>query len=208
MKKRIAWVIGGIAIIAAVAWGPIVSNVEHAKYEVVQSQGDIQIRDYAPMIIAEAEVSGTRKESISKGFRLIADYIFGNNAPKQNVAMTAPVIQQPAEKIAMTAPVTQQDEGNRWKVRFVMPASYTMETLPKPNNHAVKLQHVPSKRFAVIRFSGTASEESLKKHTDALHAFIKTQKLQALSQATYAFFNPPWTLPFLRRNEVMAEIAK
>jgi hypothetical protein len=186
-----------------------VSNkVEQAKYDVVESQGDIQVRDYAPMIMAEAEVSGERKEAINKGFRIIADYIFGNNAPKQNVAMTAPVIQQPAEKIAMTAPVTQESASGSWKVRFVMPANYTMDTLPKPNNDAVKLEKVPGKRFAVIRFSGMAGEDSLKEHTDALNAFIKDKKLEPLSQATYAFFNPPWTLPFLRRNEVMVEIAR
>jgi len=203
------WLIGGIAVIAAAAWGPIVSNkVEQAKYDVVESQGDIQIRDYAPMIVAEAEVSGERKEAINKGFRIIADYIFGNNAPKQNVAMTAPVIQQPAEKIAMTAPVTQEGTGSSWKVRFVMPASYTMATLPKPNNNAVKLEKIPGKRFAVIRFSGMAGEDSLKEHTDALNAFIRDKKLEPLSQATYAFFNPPWTLPFMRRNEIMVEVSK
>jgi hypothetical protein len=203
------WLVGGVVVIGAAAWGPIVSNkVEQAKYTVVESQGNIQIRDYAPMIVAEAEVIGERKEAINQGFRIIADYIFGNNVPKRNVAMTAPVIQQPAEKIAMTAPVTHEGVAGSWKVSFVMPANYTMDTLPKPNNNAVKLEKVPGKRFAVIRFSGLAGEDSLKKHTDGLNAFIKNKKLDPLSQPTYAFFNPPWTLPFLRRNEVMIEIAK
>lgn len=208
MRKRMLWIIAGVAVLGAVAWGPMASNVEQAKYEVVESHGAVEIRDYAPMIVAEAEVSGERKEAINQGFRIIADYIFGNNAPKQNVAMTAPVIQQPAEKIAMTAPVTQEGAGNSWKVRFVMPASYTMDTLPKPNNDAVKLENIPGKRFAVIRFSGMAGEESLKEHTGELNAFIRGKNLNALSQPTYAFFNPPWTLPFLKRNEVMVEIAK
>lgn len=208
MRKRMLWIIAGLAVIGAAAWGPIVSNVEQAKYEVVESQGDIQIRDYAPMIVAEAEVTGERKEAINQGFRIIADYIFGNNVPKQNVAMTAPVIQQPSEKIAMTAPVTQEGAGNGWKVRFVMPASYTMDTLPKPNNEAVKLEKIPAKRFAVIRFSGMAGEDSLIEHTDTLNAFITEKNLNTISQPTFAFFNPPWTLPFLRRNEVMVEIAK
>lgn len=208
MRKNMLWIIAGVAVIGVAVWGPIVSNVEQAKYEVVESQGDIQIRDYAPMIVAEAEVSGERKEAINQGFRIIADYIFGNNAPKKNVAMTAPVIQQPSEKIAMTAPVIQEGAGNSWKVRFVMPASYTMETLPKPSNNAVKLKKIPGKRFAVVRFSGIAGEGSLKEHTDELNTFLKDKKLNALSSATYAFFNPPWTLPFLRRNEVMVEVAK
>jgi len=208
MRKRMLWIITGVAIVGAAAWGPIVSNVEQAKYEVIESHGSIEVRDYAPMIVAEAEVSGERKEAINKGFRIIADYIFGNNAPKQNVEMTAPVMQQPSEKIAMTAPVIQEGTANSWKVRFVMPASYSLDTLPKPNNDAVKIQQIEGKRFAVIRFSGMADEVSLKEHADALNAFIKQKGFNTFSSATYAFFNPPWTLPFLRRNEVMVEVAK
>ena len=201
------WIVPAVVILGAAAWSQIVSNVEQARYGVVQSQGDIQIRDYASMIVAEAEVSGARKEAISQGFRMIADYIFGNNTRKQNVAMTAPVTQQPRDKIAMTAPVIQEGSAGQWKVRFVMPASYTMDTLPKPNNERVKLVEIPGKRFAVIRFSGMAGEASLKDHTDELTKFIVEKKLNALSQPSYAFFNPPWTLPFLRRNEVMIEVA-
>jgi hypothetical protein len=207
-KKYMWWIAAAVVVTGAAAWGPIVSNVEQAKYEVVESHGAIEIRDYSPMIVAEALVPGERKAAINDGFRTIADYIFGNNVPKQNVAMTAPVIQQPAEKIAMTAPVIQEGAGNLWKVRFVMPASYTMDTLPKPSNDKVKLEMIPTKRFAVIRFSGMASEDSLKKHTDELNAFIKGKNLKAISEETYAFFNPPWTLPFLRRNEVMVELGK
>lgn len=202
------WAIVGIAAIGAAAAGPLMSNVEQAKYDVVQSQDNIEIRDYAPHIVAEAEVSGSRKDSINQGFRLIADYIFGNNTASQKVAMTAPVIQQQSEKITMTAPVIQQGAGNTWKVQFVMPENYTMTTLPKPNNNAVTLHSIAGKRFAVIRFSGMASEESLKEHNEMLNHFIHSQKLKALSPPTFAFFNPPWTLPFLRRNEVMTEIAK
>ncbi len=200
------WIIAGAVVIGAAAWGPIVSDVEQAKYDVVESHGSIEIRDYAPMIVAEAQVSGERKEAINQGFRIIADYIFGNNISAQKVAMTAPVIQQPSEKIAMTAPVIQEGVENSWKVRFVMPASYAMDTLPKPNNDEVKLEQIPAKRFAVIRFSGIADEDNLKTQTDTLKDFIKEKNLKAISQPTYAFFNPPWTLPFLRRNEVMLEI--
>jgi DNA gyrase inhibitor GyrI len=201
------WMIIGAVTIGAAAWGPIVSEVEQAKYEVVQSDGAIEIRDYAPMIVAQAEVQGDRKEAINQGFRMIADYIFGNNVPKREVAMTAPVIQQPQEKIAMTAPVIQEGAQNRWKVRFVMPSAYTMDTLPEPNNDSVRLEQVPGKRFAVIRFSGMAGEDQLKAETEKLNAFIASRKLAATSQPVYAFFNPPWTLPFLRRNEVMIEVA-
>ena len=206
MKKRIIWLLAGAVILAAILWGPIVSNVEQAKYDVVEAHGAIEIRDYAPMIVAEASVPGDRETAISDGFRMIADYIFGNNTASQKVAMTAPVIQQPGEKIAMTAPVTQQSAEGDWVVRFVMPSEYTMQTLPKPNNPQVSLEEIADKRFAVIRFSGLAKPKTLEKQTKELEAFMQSHNLQAISEATYAFFNPPWTLPFLRRNEVMIEI--
>ena len=208
MRQKIIFTVIGIAGLAAAALGPLMSNVEQAKYDVAETHGDIEIRDYAPMIVAETETSGPREQAISEGFRIIADYIFGNNTTAHKVAMTAPVTQQANEKIAMTAPVMQQGEANSWKVHFVMPASYTLETLPKPNNNAVKLKQIAGKRFAVIRFSGMGKNDNLAKHTKLLKEFIDAHQLKALSAPAYAFFNPPWTLPFLRRNEVMIEIAK
>lgn len=202
------WFAVSAVIIGAISWGPIVSNVEQAKYTVTEVHGNIELRDYAPMIIAEVEVQGVRKEAINKGFRLVADYIFGNNKSNVKVAMTAPVVQEQSEKIAMTAPVSQQAEGDNWKVHFVMPSSYTMETLPKPNNSLVKIKEIDGKSFVAIRFSGVAGEENLKKNTEELQKFITDNNYKSQSVPTYAFFNPPWTLPFLRRNEVMIEIAK
>ena len=196
MRKKSMWwiILAGVLVLGAALWGPIVSNVEQPKYKVFATEKNIQIRDYAPMIVAETQVTGGRDKAISEGFRIIADYIFGNNLS--------------SKKVAMTAPVTQQGEGNSWQVRFVMPASHTLETLPKPKNPAVQLKEIKGKRFAVIRFSGLAKEESLKRHTDELKKFVKAKDLNALSAATYAFYNPPWTLPFLRRNEVMIEVAR
>ncbi len=201
------WIVPTFIVLGAAVWSQLVSNVEQPKYLLVQLQGDFEIRDYGPMIVAEAEVSGDQKEAINQGFRIIADYIFGNNISKKKVAMTAPVVQQQNEKIAMTAPVTQEGSAGQWKVRFIMPDSYTMDTLPKPNNDAVKLIELPGKRYAVVRFSGMAGGASLNDHADELSKFIAENKLNALSEPSFAFFNPPWTLPFLRRNEVMIEVA-
>jgi hypothetical protein len=102
-KKLVWWIIGIVAVLlfGATLWGPIVSNVEQPKY--TGRIGAIEIRDYAPMIIAETEARGDRREAISKGFRLIAEYIFGNNTA--------------AQRVPMTAPVTQQGDGNTWRVR-------------------------------------------------------------------------------------------
>ncbi len=203
------WLLGILAVVllAATLWGPIVSNVEHPKYTVIERSDNIELRDYAPMIVAETEVTGRRREAISKGFRIIADYIFGNNTAGKKVPMTAPVTQHAGEKIAMTAPVTQQGDGTSWRVRFVMPSSFTMDTLPKPNDPAVELREIPTARYAVIRFSGRGNEDSLRRHTEQLTDFLSAKNLTPLSPPTYAFYNPPWTLPFLRRNEVLVEIA-
>ena len=188
--------------------GPIMSNnVEQPNYGVLSSStDDIEIRRYAPMVIAEVEVRGAREEAISDGFRLLADYIFGNNTTQQDIAMTAPVQQQANKKIAMTAPVQQQSSGDRWKVSFVMPAEYSLATLPEPNNEQVKLKQIPAKDFIAIQFSGTNSKQNITKHERQLLQYIERNNIQTLGSPKYAFYNPPWTLPFMRRNEVMIEI--
>jgi hypothetical protein len=200
------WAIAGIVLLGGALSGTIVSNVEQPKYQTVIAEKNLEIRDYAPMIVAEVEIPGDRDVAIKEGFRLIADYIFGNNSSAQKVAMTSPVTQQAGEKIAMTAPVTQQSDQGSWRVRFVMPASHTLETLPKPNNAAVTLKEIPGEKRAVIRFSGLAGKEALAHHTEELSQFISAKGLKAASTPTYAFYNPPWTLPLLRRNEVMVDV--
>lgn len=203
--KILIAVLVGIIILAALA-GNIMSNVEQPDYKVVTSEKNIEIRDYPPMTLAEVEVSGERKQAISEGFRILADYIFGNNTSNKKMEMTAPVTHQLSEKMAMTAPVLQELHMDKWKVRFVMPKKYTFETLPKPNSKDVILIPLPARRFAVIRFSGLADNESIKLHTDELEAYIVAEKLNPIGGTVLAFYNPPWTIPFLRRNEVMIQV--
>jgi hypothetical protein len=188
--------------------GCAVGSVKEPSFTVVEKQGDIEIRRYDPMIVAEVTMTGDRKTAINNGFRVLADYIFGNNTAAKDIAMTAPVTQQKAEKIAMTAPVTQQSAGaDTWRVHFVMPADYTMDTLPKPKDDQVKIISVPSYDAAVIRFSGLAGDSVLRDREQQLADFVASSGRAALSIPTYAFYNPPWTLPFLRRNEVMVTLA-
>ena len=210
--KIMNWRVGLFAVIAlmiigASLSGTIMSRVEQPSYSVVESWGDIELRDYPQLIAAEVEVPGERKQAINAGFRMIADYIFGNNAPRQKIAMTAPVTQKAGEKIAMTAPVSQQAVGSMWKVRFIMPSSYTLDTLPTPNNPDVKLIRVPAERVAVIRYSGSATEDSISRHRKLLLERISQQGLTVNGEPTMAFYNPPWTLPFLRRNEILAKVS-
>lgn len=207
MKKK--WIIASIIsviLVGCAAMGPLMSNVEHPKYTLVSEQDAIEVREYAPIIIAEVQVEGERQEAINQGFRLLADYIFGNNSVEQEVAMTAPVQQQSHQEIAMTAPVQQQAIGDAWRISFVMPSEYTMESLPKPNNDAVALKDIVSKKYAVIQFSGTSSKDNVMRHEKQLERYIAGNNINALSLPIYAFYNPPWTLPPLRRNEVMIEV--
>jgi len=185
------------------------TNIEVPNYRIVSSESNIEIRQYAPMIIAEVEVTGTRKREALKGFKLLADYIFGNNTISENVSMTAPVTQQASRKIAMTAPVQQSPTATteeNWKVSFVMPAEYTKAALPTPNNQQVTIRQIDTKKHAVIRFSGWNSNNNVNKHKQQLVAYIQKRGLATVGEAQYAFYDSPWTLPPLRRNEIMFEI--
>ena len=192
--------------IGLASWGPIMSNVEKPDYVVTLSKNNIEIREYKPMITASVRVSGERKEAIRKGFRLVADYIFGNNAISTKIAMTAPVEQRESQKIAMTAPVQQQLDGQSWEISFVMPKEYSINTLPTPKNSEVTLAEIASKQFVVIKFSGRNTDSNIEQYTTRLEKFALDNSLQTTGSPKYAFYNPPWTLPFLRRNEVMLEL--
>ena len=208
MKKKCTMITSIIALIliVGVLAGPVMSNVEKPDYEVIQSVQNIEIRQYEPMIIAEVEVDGKREDAIGDGFRLLADYIFGNNTEQQVVSMTAPVQQKENQNIAMTAPVQQQSTGKSWRMSFVMPSKYSMDSLPVPNNNRVRLKGILAKKFVVIEFSGTNSNENVTEHENQLMNYIEENQININDSPKYAFYNPPWALPFLRRNEVMIEI--
>ena len=195
-----------LILIVGVMAGPVMSNVEKPDYKVIQSEQNIEIRQYEPMIIAEVEVDGKREDAIRDGFRLLADYIFGNNTVQQVISMTAPVQQKENQKIAMTAPVQQQSMGKSWRMSFVMPSKYRLDSLPVPNNNRVRLKEILTKKFVVIEFSGTNSNENVTKHENQLMNYIEANQINIIGSPKYAFYNAPWTLPFLRRNEVMIEI--
>lgn len=186
----------------------IAMATEEPSYTSILQEAPFEIRDYPALIAAEVTVSGERSEAVSAGFRLLAGYIFGGNTRKQSIAMTAPVIQNesPNEKIAMTAPVMQSADPSGWIIRFIMPASYTLETLPKPNEPKVRLMPLPPKRVAIVRFSGLVDDNDVEQQTAVLRAFVAKQKLTAVGTPSLARYDPPWTLWFLRRNEIMLEV--
>lgn len=178
---------------------------EEPAHTVSIQEGSFEVRDYPALIAAEVTVSGTRSDAVSSGFKLLAGYIFGGNGRQQRIAMTAPVLQENSTGVAipMTAPVTQTAQGNQWAIRFMMPAAYTLESLPVPDNPQVRLRMLPASRVAVVMFSGLAGEDSIVQKTADLDAFVVRQQLTATGPATLARYDPPWTPWFMRRNELM-----
>ena len=196
------------AMLGATLFGTDAMAVEEPAFRSVLHEGAFEVRDYPALMVAEVTVSGDQKEAASKGFRLLAGYIFGGNKRRQSIAMTAPVAQAPtSEKIAMTAPVTQIQSAGEWVVRFTMPSAYSMDTLPEPNDPKVHLRALPPARFAVLQFSGLARKDDVAAKTAELEKLARTHHLRAIGPASLAQYDPPWTLWFMRRNELMIPIA-
>jgi hypothetical protein len=181
--------------------------VEEATYTVVENDGEFEIRDYAPHVLAETVVRGPFGRAGNEAFRMLFRYISGDNRSRQKVAMTAPVSQEPSgEKIAMTAPVGQQPAEGRWIVSFTMPASSTLETLPEPGDPQVTLRQVPARRMAALRYSGVWTETSYLRHKMKLESWVRTRGLRVAGDPVWARYNPPFAPWFLRRNEILVPV--
>jgi effector-binding domain-containing protein len=183
------------------------AKYEEPNYKVLRSSQDIEVRQYPPVIAAEVEVEGTREKSANQAFRILAGYIFGKNVSRDKIAMTVPVTETTSsEKIAMTVPVTSVTAEGKMTMRFYMPSKYSMEALPEPVDNRIKFAKLPAVRYAVIKFSGFAGEDNIARHESKLRKYVKDEGLTLEGQAVRAFYNPPWTLPFMRRNEVWLPI--
>lgn len=197
-----------LAAAGAAGLGLVIGNDALAKYEepaysIERKDGNIEIRSYPEVIAAEVEVPGRGEHSANTAFKILAGYIFGKNVSKTKIAMTVPVTEKlSAEKIAMTVPVTTGIDKKNMTMRFYMPSKYSLETLPEPIDKRIKLYRLPPRKFAVIRFSGFSSEENCRKHEEQLSKWLKSENLESSAESMRAFYNPPWTLPFMRRNEI------
>jgi hypothetical protein len=183
--------------------------VEKAKYAVLEKEDDFEIRQYDPQIVAETFVASNLEEAGNEGFRRLYAYISGGNKKKQSISMTAPVGQEnSSEKIAMTAPVSQEKKDDRWRVTFLMPAEYTREMLPEPDDERVKLAEEPGRLMAAVKYSGTWSEEGYLKNKALLEEYIRTRGLTKAGAAVWARYDPPFMPWFLRRNEVLIPVER
>ena len=179
---------------------------EEPKFLVISTEDGVETRVYEPKLVAYVEVKGTRDQALRAGFQILADYIFGNNRSVQKIAMTSPVEQ--SETIAMTSPVEQSAQGEGvWKVGFILPSQYQKENAPIPNDPRVMLEQTLPETYLVIGFSGFGTSRKFEAQIKRLEMFMAQRQIKATGQPKTAIYDPPWTLPFLRRNEVMIPIA-
>ena len=182
--------------------------IEEPKYTDKVFYKDFEVRFYATILVAQTEVNESFDCAGNKAFRVLAGFIFGNNTAKAKIDMTAPVIQKSAdsEKIAMTAPVTQSKSYSGYLIQFTMPASYNRETLPQPNDPRVKIVEIPARQVAVYSYTGSWSESRFNEKLSAFNSALAREKITPVGGPTFARFNSPWQLPFLRRNEIWIEV--
>ncbi len=183
------------------------SGTEEPRFTKRASVGAVEIRDYAPRVAAETAIAGDEEAARNQGFRLLAGYIFGGNRDNTKIAMTAPVAQQ-GRQIAMTAPVARRtDAEGRWVISFFLPAGSTLANLPQPNDPAVHLVEVPGETIAVLGFTGDRGKEAVAERQAALLAALSGTAWRPAGAVQAWFYDPPWTLPPLRRNEVAVAVA-
>lgn len=186
-------------------------TIETLGYTVLEKDGKFEIRDYESYITAEVEIQDSYNSALLQGFRILADYIFGNNRKKQQIAMTSPVMQTAAasERIPMTAPVLAQKAANdSYLISFVVPQKYTMDTLPEPVSGDIRFRVIEAQRAAVLMFSGYLNNRTFTKKTGELKSWLDKKGLEPGSNFISCQYNPPWVPGFFRRNEIMVSIVR
>jgi hypothetical protein len=186
--------------------------IEEPEFEIVAKHEGYEVRAYAPYAVAEVVVAGEFEDAGDEAFRILADYIFGNNTGDTKMSMTAPVesrVDEEGTKMAMTAPVLSTDAeegGESYRYAFVMERKYTLESVPKPRDERITLRQIPARTVAVRRYSGFWSEANYEKNKNALIDALQRDGVRIVGKPYLARYNPPFMPWFLRRNEVIVEI--
>jgi len=182
---------------------------EQQEYRVLESVDGVELREYAPCVVADVVVEGSMEQAGTSAFRPLVSYISGANTTSSSLAMTAPVLQQSTgESLAMTAPVLQQAAGDRWTVSFVLPAGRPLEGYPVPTDPRVTLRALPGETAAAIRWSGRWTERNVADRTQELRRVMGEQGWEPTGDPRWARFDPPWKPPFARRNEVVIPVSR
>ena len=183
--------------------------LEQPEYSVAYTDGDVEYRQYQSYLVAETEVidAGNFDAAGNEGFRRLFKFITGANDGGDKIAMTAPVTQdKKGVKIAMTKPVAQDASADGWRIAFMLPSSYTMDTAPRPTDKRVYIREVPGKLVATLRFSGRWTTRNYERYKAELAESLEAAGVAAIGEPMVARYNPPFTPPFLRRNEVTVPV--
>ncbi len=186
-----------------------VRSAREPSYAVTLQEGSKEIREYSSYLTARTWAEGKYDESSNKAFRILFDYISGNNVPQTRIVMTSPVTQERSgETITMTAPVNQERSAGGWTMAFVLPSSYTMTSLPKPADPRIEIGEVPATTVAVLTYSGFTSPEKIDRLSNELAGWLEKQGYETVGPPRSARYDPPFTIPFLRRNEIQIDVRK
>ncbi len=183
--------------------------IEQPKYEVAYTDGDVEYRQYEPYLVAETEVTdaGDFDAAGNEGFRRLFRYITGRNDGGSDIAMTAPVTQdKKGANIAMTAPVAQDPSADGWRIAFMLPSEFTMDVAPRPTDKRIYIRQVPGKLVATLRFSGRWTTRNYERYKAELAQSLQASGVSAVSEPMVARYDPPYTPPFLRRNEITVQV--
>lgn len=191
-----ATLIAGVAAIAPTVYA---RAIETPAYTVESKQEGFEVRRYEGRLVAEVEVEGDPNTASNAGFRILANFIFGANEARSEVAMTAPVDRRASKGKG-------EGEDERWVITFTMPSKYTKDTLPTPTDSRITIRELPATSYAVVRFSGAPTEKTVQRRIRELEAAVAEAGYETRGEAVYARYDPPWTLGFLRRNEILIEI--
>ena len=183
---------------------------EQQEYRVMKVRGVVELREYAPCVVADVVTSGSAEQAGSAAFRPLFEYISGANRGAEPLAMTAPVIQQPtSERLAMTAPVILEAAGaGEWTVSFVLPGGRSLSEYPIPTNSRVSLRAVPGETAAAIRWSGRWTSSNIARRSEDLRRVMAEAGWQESGEPRWARFDPPWKPPFARRNEIVIPVRR
>ena len=186
-----------------------VRALEEPAYQTQMQEGSFEIREYSSYLVAEVFMEEENfDEASGDGFRMLADYIFGNNLSRSASVQMAGMAEAASENIAMTAPV-QMDQGkksNQWRMAFSLPSKWNLETAPVPNDQRVKLREISPERMVVLQFSGRMATQDLEEKEQELRQWAMKQGITVVGSVRTARYDPPWTLPFLRKNEVQLKV--
>ncbi|MDG2079648.1 MAG: heme-binding protein [Pseudomonadales bacterium] len=183
--------------------------LEKPGYKVLYQEGKLEYRLYQPYIVAETEVVGEEsyKAASNEGFMRLFRYISGGNIDQASIAMTAPVQRhRVSEDIAMTTPVQRLPTTQGWKVAFMLPSQYAIDDAPVPVDPRVVIRPMPERLMAVLRYSGRWTERNLVKYEQRLRERLQEHGIEVMGVTESAAYNPPFTPPFMRRNEIMVKV--